>query len=213
MLIVLLVGAAAALVGLTRGGSLEALAETRLRAPWLLVLGLLVQAGSALWSPSGLRGPGTLFVVLLGNLAILVFIARNRTMPGMLLADVGVALNLVVIALNGAMPVSPDAARAAGIERSRAISGFSHEPMTGDTALPWLGDVLPLPYLREVWSPGDVLLAAGIARLIYRRTLSSERDAPPTRGGGRASGSPPEAGRGRPPSPRRHQRARSPRRA
>ena len=215
MLIVLLLAVAAAALGLWRGGSLEALAGTRLRGTWLLFFGLLLQGGAAVWAPSWMRGSWTLFVALLGNLAILVFIARNRALPGMLLADLGIGLNLLVIVLNGAMPVSPAAARTAGIERSVEGAGSRHETMTDETVLPWLGDVVPLPYLREVWSPGDVLLALGIARLVYVRTRGGapKQLGPSTGPVGTASDSPPEAARGRTRSPRHRQRAQNPPRA
>jgi hypothetical protein len=76
---------------------------------------------------------------------------------------------VIVIAANGAMPVSPDAARVADTEIT--IEGIGHEPITDDTVLPWLADVIPLPGLRFVVSPGDVVLALGIGRLAYVQAL------------------------------------------
>jgi Family of unknown function (DUF5317) len=174
LLIVVALSVVAALAALSRGGSLEALSTTKLRWAWLLIIGLVVQSALALWAPSWIDGPVALLVLVLGNLAIVLFIAGNRMLPGMLLADIGVGLNLLVIVLNGAMPVSASAARVAGIEEVARAAGISHEVMNDETVLPWFGDVIPVPYAGEVWSVGDIFLATGIARLVYARTASGE---------------------------------------
>jgi hypothetical protein len=69
--------------------------------------------------------------------------------------------------------VSAAAARAAGIERAPDAAGLEHELLDEDTRLAWLADVVPVPIVREVWSIGDAILAAGIARLVYARTHAS----------------------------------------
>jgi hypothetical protein len=175
VLIALALGAGAAALGVTRGGSLDALGATRLRWTWLLAGGLAAQVAAQLWAPPWLRGSWGLFVVVVSNLAIVVFIAVNRHLPGLLLADLGLVLNLAVIVANGAMPVSAEAARSAGLG-APGPGELRHEVLDEDTALPWLGDVIPEPGLREVLSVGDLLLAAGIARLVYARTTSAVRD-------------------------------------
>ena len=45
--------------------------------------------------------------------------------------------------------------------------------MNADTALRWLGDVLPIRPFEEVLSLGDVLLALGLAYLINARMTQS----------------------------------------
>ena len=183
MLMALALGLRAAILTVVRGGSIDGLAATRLRWTWLLALGLAVQLGAQLWSPSWLDGSLALLVLVLSNLAVVTFIAGNRRLPGLLLADVGIALNVVVIVANGAMPVSADAARLAGVAGMPANAALKHEPMNGATALPWLADVIPEPGLREVLSVGDVLLAAGIARLVYARSMTRARHRPRHRAG------------------------------
>jgi hypothetical protein len=201
MMIALLLGTAAVVVGLARGGSLESLASTPLRWLGLLFGGLALQVAAALWSPWWLTPQWALLVVVLSNLAILLFIAANRRLPGMLIADLGVALNLLVIVVNGAMPVSAVAARQAGIETVPSPVALKHERMTDATALPWLGDIVPLPVVGEVLSIGDVLLAGGIARLVYARTTGADDGKAPTPS--RTSGLRPAAGPAPPPSRRR----------
>jgi hypothetical protein len=42
--------------------------------------------------------------------------------------------------------------------------------------LPWLADVIPLPVLERLISVGDVLLALGIAWLVYARMMEGRRE-------------------------------------
>ncbi len=152
---------------LLRGGSLESLAETRFRAPWLLFLGLGVQLAVDFSAPSWLEGNGGLAVILATNAAVATFLFLNRSYAGTGLAALGLLLNVLVISVNGAMPVNPSAVRDAGIETSLENVGLKHEVMDDDTVLPWLGDTIGLPKLRELLSVGDVVLALGIAWLVH----------------------------------------------
>ena len=73
----------------------------------------------------------------------------------------------LVVALNGAMPVSTSALTHAGLDRF--VEDPRHELVDASTLLPWLGDVVPvaLPGLGQAVSPGDVLIAAGAGLLLY----------------------------------------------
>jgi hypothetical protein len=100
-------------------------------------------------------------------------------------AAVGVLLNITVVITNdGHMPQSQEAriAAAASVER---VAGLASEPgwrnvapMTGETRLAWLGDVLPEPRwlpLHNVMSLGDVLLGCGVAAVLYLATTPRSR--------------------------------------
>lgn len=168
----------ALVAGLWRGGSLEALADTRVR--WLLLLfeGLLVQLAFDLWNPSGLTASGALAVLLVSNLAVACFVLLNLRVAGMWLIGLGLVLNTLVIWTNGAMPVSAGASEAAGLEAPSATDDdLKHERLGDETVVPWLGDVIPVPGLKEVLSIGDLALAAGIGWLIYARTTSGRATA------------------------------------
>ena len=171
---VLAVAAVAGLYGLVRGGSLEGIAATKFRFLWLLFAGFLLQVGFSLWNPEWLTEAGELAILAGSNLLVALFLALNRRLPGMLIAAAGLVLNVVVIASNGAMPVSLEAAEVAGTDIEAADFGIKHEPLHDDTVFPWLGDVIPLPGLSTLISAGDVVLALGIGRLVYRRTLAEE---------------------------------------
>lgn len=172
---VLAVVVVAALFGLILGGSLDSLAATKFRFLWLLVAALVTQAGFTTLDPEWLSDAGDLSVLLVTNAAVALFLALNRRLPGMWVAAVGMALNVLVISANGAMPVSLEAADLAGSDRPSGF-GLKHEALTEDTLLPWLADVIPLPGLNTLISAGDVVLAAGIGWLVYRRTVDEPEE-------------------------------------
>jgi hypothetical protein len=161
-------------LGTLRGGSLDSLSRTKLRWWGLLVLGLGLQLLFGYWQPAWLNRAAAVATVLSSNAAIAVFVWANRHLPGMLLVGAGLLLNVIVIAANGAMPVSPGASRIAHVPRSLSDPGIKHERLDSDTALPWLGDVIPVPRLGEVMSVGDVVLAVGLGVLVYTQTKTAK---------------------------------------
>jgi hypothetical protein len=100
-----------------------------------------------------------------------VFLLLNLLRPGVALLALGFGSNALVVALNGAMPVSLSTLVRAGLDASRAqvAADPRHEVLGAHTLLPWLGDVVPvaMPPLGQAVSPGDVLIAAGAALLLY----------------------------------------------
>ena len=164
----MVVAAVSAAVAVRRGGSLSNLASTSFEWTGVLIAALAVQVAADLFAPSDLSSTGLLIVTYL---VVAAFVLRNRMLPGILIAAVGLAMNVLVISLNGAMPVSRWAADIAGAESVGNEIGIKHEIADQQTTLPLLGDVIPLPEMGRVISPGDVVLAAGIAILVYRRTL------------------------------------------
>ncbi|MEV8375790.1 DUF5317 domain-containing protein [Kribbella sp. NPDC056861] len=162
MLLVLLVMFLAAVAALLTGGHLTDLADNTLAGlHWLAA----AATGQVLGSLTG----GIAYPVgLIGSaLCIGVFLRLNLRRPGVALLALGFACNALVVALNGAMPVSLATLARAG------ITGFAedprHELADATTRLPWLGDVVPvaLPGLGQAVSPGDVLIAAGAGLLLY----------------------------------------------
>ena len=162
MLAVLLVALA---VGWLLGGSLDRLGLVPLTDRWLVVAAFGAQlVGSLLGGPAYALG-------LLGSAGLaLAFLHRNRGVRGTGLIALGLLSNALVVSLNGAMPVSVHAAARSGADLRDVMTGLDprHELAGSGTRLPWLADVVPvrLPLRPEVVSPGDVLLAAGIAQLV-----------------------------------------------
>lgn len=98
-------------------------------------------------------------VLLMSMLGIAVFLLLNRARAGFPLALAGLALNIVVIGANGAMPVSAHAIEKISLS-SVHPADLRHSVADGDTLLPFLGDVIPLG--ERVVSIGDVLMFAGL---------------------------------------------------
>jgi hypothetical protein len=92
---------------------------------------------------------------------VLVFVWLNREASGIWIAGIGVLMNFTVIAVNGGMPVLPEAAAIAGGEAGDLVLSAKHVLLTDATHLPFLADIIPLP--GAVVSLGDVFLAIGVA--------------------------------------------------
>ena len=163
MLLVLLVMVLAAGAAVATGGRFGRLAGTTLTGVhWL--------AAAAIGQLLGSLFGGTAYPVgLIGSaVCIAVFLRMNLRHPGVGLLALGFFSNAVVVALNGAMPVSLDALARAGVSGA-VVTDPRHEISGAGTRLPWLGDVVPvaLPGLGQAISPGDVLIAAGAGLLLY----------------------------------------------
>jgi hypothetical protein len=184
MLTIAVVVIVTAAIAVLRGGSLHALAATRVRWLWIVYVAFVVQLGASLWSPDWLTDTGALVVVLGSNTAIAAFLLLNRHLPGTAIAAVGLALNIVVIAANGAMPVSERAVEIAGTGSITEDAGVKHERLDDSTVLPWLADVIPVPLFRTIISVGDVVLAIGIAYFVFAQSMSERRSERPVEGSG-----------------------------
>jgi len=175
VVLVLLVAALGLLAATLIGGA--RLASLRLRAVRLLVAAAAVQVGTSALAPGS--GAARLAALVLTALLVGLFVVGNRHVAGTPLIGAGLLLNVLVVATNGAMPVSLSAASDAGL--SRADLGLARdamrEPVDDRTRLPLLGDVVPvsLPWRPQVVSPGDVLVAAGVGLLLV---ASGRRQAP-----------------------------------
>jgi hypothetical protein len=164
--------ALAGLVALAAGGRWHRLGELHLRGTRLLAGAVVAQAGGALFGVLGVGDPRSSYAFGLAVSAALAlaFCARNLRVHGVALVTAGLVANAVVVGVNGAMPVSivaafharvPIAAISAGTDARHEIAGVG-------THLRVLGDIVPvpLPWHPEVVSPGDVLVAAGLAELL-----------------------------------------------
>ena len=173
VVVVLLVAVA---VGWALGGSLDRLGSLPLRRRRLVLAAVGAQlAGGLVGGPAHAVG----LVVSAGCVA--AFLLANRGVRGTGLVALGLGANALVVGLNGAMPVSAAALERAG--SGAAVSGLRHEPADDATRLSWLGDVVPvpLPLRPEVVSPGDVLVAAGVAQVVVAGMLRPLRGVRPPR--------------------------------
>lgn len=157
---------AATFIAVIRGGRLSNFGDIHLRHWWLLPLGFAMQAITTILPDEGwLSGAGT-FLILASYVPLVVAVMLNRDKSGMWLAGLGILANFTVIALNGGMPVLPDAVRAAsGFTVTDPIfTSAKHLEFGPGTRLGFLADVIPLRIFGQghVISLGDVLLAIGL---------------------------------------------------
>lgn len=178
--IVALVGAVA--VGYALGGAWSRLTTLRLRWRRVLVAAVVAQTGGALVGVLGYGDPRRAYVIGLAASALCAaaFCARNLRVAGVPLVTLGLLANATVVAVNGAMPVSVSAASRAGVSVVEIAAGNDDRHKIADPATPlrMLGDVIPvpLPVRSEIVSPGDVLVAAGLAELVVMGMLRRRRD-------------------------------------
>ena len=156
-----------------RGGDLRRLAHMRIIGWWAVAgaffikLALVRFAATAPWLQE-FSGAIHIFVYAV----VLVALAANRGLPYLPLVWLGFALNFVVVAANGGrMPVFAGALtlldKQATLDRIASGTDPIHRIYDGATALPWLGDWIPVPPpVANVASPGDLFLCIGVILMI-----------------------------------------------
>ncbi len=167
--------------GLLAGGSLWNLAFIRLRFVWLIFIALALRVVLEVGVGAGLSLPNPLRIALLTVSYGFLFVglASNRRYPGFLLALVGVLSNGIVILWNaGRMPIWEPSLLAAGFtvqDVNTALHILLPAPLDASFLLHLgpLSDVvpIPLPFVRNVASIGDVFLYAGLAMFVLAAVL------------------------------------------
>ncbi|HET6874607.1 MAG TPA: DUF5317 family protein, partial [Acidimicrobiales bacterium] len=152
MLVMLVVAVLGCLVGFATRDRTVPVAHWRLRAWPVLIAAITLQ--SVLWmAPTWARGPlAALNCAAVAGWA-LANIRRRSGLRGPALVAGGCALNSVVVAANGGMPVSRWALGHAGLPATMAVAKGhldKHVAMTSGSHLRVLGDVIPLSAGRMV---------------------------------------------------------------
>jgi MFS family permease len=165
------------IAGLAVGGRIDNLIAIRIRWPLVIFgalalrLGTEAALGRDVPIAESVRVP--LFALAYGLLAVGLW--ANRERPGMSLALVGIGLNAAAILVNGGfMPVWEPSLTAAGFVPADVLSPIHVIlPARMDSAFLLsagpLGDVIPvpLPFLRNVLSIGDLILDVGLAFFLF----------------------------------------------
>ena len=163
-------------LSLLTGGSFRTLQEERLVGEWVLLTLLPLQM---LWpAVAGILGlhcawsrvTWLLLMAVLG--AVLLVNAPRRWI--LAIAGLGISLNIMVIGINGGMPVSFSAAQSLGAERADLVELVGQQclyvALDDSTLLSGLGDVLPVPgprWHQALISVGDLLLALGLSGWLF----------------------------------------------
>jgi uncharacterized protein DUF5317 len=183
VILVLIVIGLAVCAGFLAGGSLRPFEHLNVHWWGVAVAGLALQGISL----TGDLGREAGLAVLVGSYGLLVAFAWvNRRLPALWLVMAGLVLNILVIGVNGGMPVSASALETAGAGAEGLIGAGTakHHLMGPDDSLTPLGDVIGIPPpVGAVISIGDVLLYAGVATLVVMIMLgrSGENRRPPAR--------------------------------
>ena len=171
--------------GLLAGGRITNLADVRLRLVWLLFLGLVIRYATQFAIEAGVPLVDQLRLPLFlgGFVLLLIALWANREQPGLPLAFVGILLNATAILTNGGyMPVWEPSIVAAGLSPTELGTAFHRIVGTAaaggippdflSQAGP-LGDIIPipLPFLPNVASIGDLFLTAGLGFFLFAVTV------------------------------------------
>ena len=112
-------------------------------------------------------------LLVLSYASLLVVLIVNHRLPASRVMMLGLTLNLVVVGVNGGMPVSPAAIVAAGGTPSAAGDRLDakRHVSDGDDQLVFLGDAIGIPPpVGAVVSVGDLLLYGGLTWLVLQGT-------------------------------------------
>jgi hypothetical protein len=162
---------AAVLVGLVAGvatgGKLGNLSNQRFRWPFFVLAALLIKEVVLITPLSRIDGAQYVYAASLAALVAWT-VWHFDLLPGVWLVSVGAALNLVVVVVNGGhMPVAREFA---GHLVERGQIG-QYVVMGPSTNVGWLADWIGGPaMLGAVYSPGDLVVAMGIAVVAFLAT-------------------------------------------
>ena len=167
-------------VGLATGGKVRNLGERSFKHAWLLVIGVALQVVTEVFH---LPKSPDYALVLVSYAALAAFALSNLRLAGMGVVAIGLALNIVPIAVNRGMPVRASAIVEAKVARRDQIAtldfgGKRHLEGPHDR-FTVLGDILPDWVFREVLSFGDLVMAVGIADVFVHLLRAPRRRVSP----------------------------------
>ena len=162
----------------------------RLSHTWLLVAAFLPQIMAFYLPPTRLAIPAWLASLCLvsSQIGLLAFVWLNRKLPGLWILALGLAANLLVIATNGGlMPITPAvvAVLYPGLMPGDSLAGsrlgWSKNIILSETSTNFssLSDCITLPAWfpwQYAFSPGDILIAAGVFCLLWAGGGGSEKN-------------------------------------
>jgi hypothetical protein len=152
--------------GVVAGGSLRSLGRIKpagiaLAAAWFALTAL------TRWT----EVPNGRLLFFAANICALAFAALNARRLSSWILFIGLALNTVVIGLNGAMPYRVSSVISAGLAsvQSDFPETVQTRPERKGDRLTLLGDVLSVKagFIRDVFSIGDAIAAVGIGWIVF----------------------------------------------
>ncbi len=165
------------LAGLVGGGSFRHLRKFALQS---MGFGALWVVGSLV--ATRLHGTAAVVVLLFATICGIIFTGLNALRwPGLAAVSLGLLLNGVVLALNGALPYDLGAAESAGLVPSGPVAlrtdGLTRPFRDGDQFL-IAARRIPIAPLRAVTSVGDLLLAFGFGLAAFNVVIDRGKARP-----------------------------------
>ena len=160
--------AAGVVLGLLLGGRPSNIGRRPLQLVSVLVVSVALQAFAENVDIDDTLG---LALVLVSYAGLSAFAVANIRLVGMPVVLVGLVCNLAVITVNGGMPVEREAIVAAGVATDAEIDRLdfgAKRHLEEDDQLMFLADIVPVSVTSEVLSFGDLILAFGVADVIFR---------------------------------------------
>lgn len=162
------------IISLLRGGQLKKLKDIHFRMPYLAIISLFLD----FWPYHLLNTPHWMaFIIFIVKYSLLfAFILINSSYKHLKTIGIGIALNFLVILLNGgAMPVSQHALQIPSLDKYVQMIQNGNLPsytlMADKTHLWFLADIIYLPWPREQFiSIGDIIIMIGIFLFIQNIT-------------------------------------------
>ncbi len=170
------------MIGFARGGRFSNIRHWSGRLAPAVAGGLILLAAPSVWHlATGDDLPGGIWVYLAGLALLVMACAANAgRIKGSIIIGIGLFLNFIVAATNGAIPVSEDALRAADDRLNGpgqiVIDGGLWQLEDDDTMLGLFGDVIPISWLNDVTSFGDLIALAGVCVLTQNLMLKRRRE-------------------------------------
>ncbi|MDA3038526.1 MAG: DUF5317 family protein [Actinomycetota bacterium] len=176
MLLTPLAIALGVVLGLLRGGSLTALKSVQVRFWPLLLVGLVLQSAEQ-WPDV----PGRLGLYLVGVALLMAAAMLNVHFKGATITGFGLTLNLMIVLVNGYVPLRVESFKVVGGMPSDAdpadytVSNGLWRFEDDSTLLRPLGDIVPVPVVNDVISFGDLIIVAGLIVLTMHLLLRRPR--------------------------------------
>lgn len=168
----------AVLVVVVTKGSFHRIGRIHLSAVWLLLVALIIQVALELVDfPTERIDDLGLAILLMSYVLIFGFCFLNRRTSGMVIVAIGVALNVLVIAVNGGMPTKDDVTQRDGREVHVPIERtVKHKPRESDDKIAFLGDVITAPGVpNQQFSVGDIVIGIGVVDICFEASRRPRR--------------------------------------
>jgi len=153
------------IAGLVTGGRPSNVSRRTIAGTPVLLAAVVAQIVPSILDASPSAG---LVCVIVSYVLLTAFALMNIRLIGMPVVLVGLLLNFAVITVNSGMPVSADAMQSVGRNPGALERTAKRHLEKPDDTLTFLGDVLPVEPFHEVISFGDLILAFGLANVVFR---------------------------------------------